>query len=330
MNRTIILAAKLYEHHSETRLMFYCCIPEVKEGYMALNVGQGRADYGFWSGLRKVVGLLHRTYRSYGIQLAVSKSALSLHGLADKDQVSGLLNEFVSYAQTTCDPYTERLDLLNDISIVDQIQPGVLKGYSLEAVTAAQLNPPVVVKEKAKKYDYYSELTMPDEGVVLDFETTSPIVEYAKIIEISALKFRNGQIIDQFQTLVNPKLKISKQIRELTGITDEDVAGMPTSFQAVKQLNKFLAGTPVLVGHNVQYDYRVLKAICDRANIRVWTGKLLCTIKQARELKLPISSYDLSTLCEQFDIINERPHRAWADTKATFELMKCIYQSHLV
>ncbi|MFC5402359.1 PolC-type DNA polymerase III [Cohnella soli] len=328
MQKTILLAANLYEHNRETRLMFYCLVPGVKEGYMALNVGAGRADYGFWTGLHQVLTLLHRSYNGFSLNLAVYQSALSLQGHQnDKDNVARLLSEFVSYSHIPSDPYIKRLDLVNDLAIVDQIKPGELKGYSLTAIDAVEASPPVIAKEKPKKFDYYSDLTMPRDGVVLDFEATSQIVEYARVIEISALKFRDGKIIDRYETLCNPKFKIPKQARELTGITDSDVADKPSSFQAMKQLNKFLAGTPVLVGQNIQYDYRVLKAVCEKASIPVWNGKLLCTMKLARQSNLSIDKYDLSTLCSVFDIVNERPHRAWADTRATFEVMQSIYQS---
>ncbi|RAP78442.1 PolC-type DNA polymerase III [Paenibacillus montanisoli] len=329
MNQTMILAAKLYEHNAENRMAFYCLIPGVKEGCMALNMGYGRADRAFWSGLHRVVSILHRSYRSFSIELAVSPALFSLVGNA-RPNVLAMLEEFASFRHILCDPYHERLDTVHKLSIVDPIKQGELKGYKLKEVDAAEQSSPNIERENRRKFDYYSDLTMPSEGVVLDFETTSPIVEYAKIIEISAIKFKDGQVIDSFHTLVNPKSKIPKQVRELTGITDQDVSEMPTSFQAIKQLNKFLGGVPVLVGHNIQYDYRVLKAMSLKAKTRLWNGKLLCTMKQSRQLQLPISNYDLATLCEVFEIVNEQPHRAWSDTKATFELMKCIYHSQIV
>lgn len=329
-DKTIILAVKLYDHYAQTRMAFYCFIPGVKEGYMVLNVGPGRADYAFWSGLHKVVSLLHRTYRSYGLHLAVYKAALSLEGKIDKEKVRGLFDGFVHFTDVPCDPFVANLDVVNDLSISDRIAPGELKGYSLEVISTAQPSPLVASNVKSRRYEYYSDILMPRDGVVLDFEATSPIAKYARMIEISALRFRDGQIIDRFETLVNPKIKIPKVVRELTGITDQDVADKPNTFQALKQLNNFIARSPVLVGHNIQYDYSVLKAICDKAKVRLWKGPLLCTMKEARRLKLPIESHDLTTLCEVFGIVNERPHRAWGDTKATFELMKSIYQSHLV
>ena len=274
-DKTIVLAAKLYEHNAQTRIAFYCLVPGVKEGFMALNVGPGRTDYAFWNGLHRVVSLLHRSYRRYGFQLAVYKAVLSLEGKADKVKVRGLLEEFDHFTDVLCDPFVDHLDLVNDLSISDQIAPGELKGYTLEAVSAAQSNPPIVAKAKPSKYEYYSDILMPRDGVVLDFETTSPIAKYARMIEISALRFHDGQIVDRFETLVNPKIKIPKVVRELTGITDQDVADKPNTFQALKQLNNFIARSPVLVGHNIQYDYNVLKAICDKAKVRLWKGPLL-------------------------------------------------------
>lgn len=70
---------------------------------------------------------------------------------------------------------------------------------------------------------------MPKRGVVLDFEATSPIIEYARVIEIAAIKFEDRRIIDEYKTFVNPGMKVPKAIRELTGITQEQIEHDPKS-----------------------------------------------------------------------------------------------------
>lgn len=91
-------------------------------------------------------------------------------------------------------------------------------------------------------FSAYTGHNLPPLYVVADIESTDKIARYARIIGIAALKVKDGKVIDRFETLVNPKMKIPKAVRELTEITDKDVAEAPPSYKVIKQFTKFLEG----------------------------------------------------------------------------------------
>ena len=97
-----------------------------------------------------------------------------------------------------------------------------------------------------------------DNYVVLDLEMTGLNPKNDKVIEIAAVKVQNGKIADTYSTLVNPQIKISERITELTGITNEMVTSGASMDEAMQKLIDFIDGE-VIVGHNVRFDYSFIK-----------------------------------------------------------------------
>ena len=93
---------------------------------------------------------------------------------------------------------------------------------------------------------------------VIDLEMTGLQPKMDKIIEVGAVKVRNGEIIDTLEYMVNPRCAIPERIQELTGITDEMVQAGLEEDEAVEKLLAFI-GEDVLVGQNVIFDYSFLK-----------------------------------------------------------------------
>ncbi len=94
---------------------------------------------------------------------------------------------------------------------------------------------------------------MPRTFVALDLETTGLNPTRDAIIEVGAIKFRDGQQIESYGTLINPGRPIPYEITMLTGITDHDVLGEPAFERIAPQLTRFVGALPV-VGHNVGFD----------------------------------------------------------------------------
>ena len=92
----------------------------------------------------------------------------------------------------------------------------------------------------------------------VDIETTGLDPRMDKIIQIGALRVRDGEVTDTFQTYVNPGRKISERITELTGIRDKTVADAPVIGDVLPEFLTF-AGEEVLLGHHVIFDYSFLK-----------------------------------------------------------------------
>ena len=138
-----------------------------------------------------------------------------------------------------------------------------------------------------------------------------------KIIEIGAFKIENGVICECFSTFINPQKKLSDEIINLTGITEDMVKDAPTYEKVMPDFFKFCQGS-VLVGHNiVGFDYKFVDYYC--ANLGyILERKLIDTIPLSQEL-LFLSNYKLNTVAEKFNITFNH-HRATDDALTTAKI----------
>ncbi|MBK1883415.1 VRR-NUC domain-containing protein [Luteolibacter pohnpeiensis] len=166
------------------------------------------------------------------------------------------------------------------------------------------------------------------EYVVVDLETTGRRSESHRVTEIGALKVRNGEVIDQFQTLIHPQRRIPKIITELTGIDDRMVEHAPTFEQIADSFREFV-GDAVLVAHNANFDYGFLRDEYTRLG-QNFRRPTLCTVVAMRKFYPGLESYKLSRLCDEFSISLDRHHRALCDAAATAELLKLINLKRII
>ena len=94
-----------------------------------------------------------------------------------------------------------------------------------------------------------------------DFETTGLDPNNDKIIEIAAIRFRHGEIVDRFVSLVNPEIDIPNLITEITGISNAMVFNSPKEAEIVDSFLDFLGDSP-LVAHNIHFDEKFLTNLC--------------------------------------------------------------------
>ena len=153
---------------------------------------------------------------------------------------------------------------------------------------------------------------------VLDLEMTGLAEKNNKIIEIGAVKVRDGKKIDTYGTLVNPHVKIEPMVTELTGITDEMLLQGEEEDVAVERLLRFI-GSDRLVGHNVSFDYRFIKQWA--VNKKIPMEMSACdTLKMARALLPEEQRKKLESLCEYFHIERVHAHRALDDAIETWQV----------
>lgn len=156
--------------------------------------------------------------------------------------------------------------------------------------------------------------------VVLDLETTGLSPYKHQITEIAAAKVVDGEIIDTFETLVNPRTPIPRFITRLTGITDEMVKDKPTVEQVLPEFQKFLKDHPI-VAHNASFDVKFLKHNLFRHCGERLQNSTVCTAKLARRILRELPSKKLENLCRYYGITNTQAHRAYGDVEATVNVL---------
>ena len=166
------------------------------------------------------------------------------------------------------------------------------------------------------------------EYIVLDLEMTGLSAKTDQIIEIGAIKIRDGQLVDTYHCVVDARCSVPERITQLTGITDEMVRNGVERDAAISGLLDFMEGF-VLVGQNLNFDYGFLKQWAVNHK-RPLEAKACDTLKIARELLPAEQSKKLTSLCEFFGIERQREHRALDDaieTQKVFEALVVLAQS---
>ncbi len=158
--------------------------------------------------------------------------------------------------------------------------------------------------------------------VVVDLETTGGSPAACEITEIGAVKVRGGEVLGEFQTLVNPGAAIPAFIAVLTGITDSMVAASPRLAQALPAFLEFSRGA-VLVAHNAPFDLGFLRAGCDRLDLTWPAPDSVDTARLARRVltRDEAPNCKLSTLAQVFRSATTPNHRALADARATVDVL---------
>lgn len=155
--------------------------------------------------------------------------------------------------------------------------------------------------------------------VCVDLETTGLDPKTDKIIEIGAVKVKNGEITDRFQRFVNPGRLLTEKVKELTGISDKDLVNAPSVEEVLPEFLVF-SGKDCLLGHSVLFDYSFLKkAVVNMDKKDEYERFGIDTLKIARKHLASLESRRLTYLCEYYHI-EQNAHRALQDAIATHKL----------
>lgn len=161
--------------------------------------------------------------------------------------------------------------------------------------------------------------------VCIDLETTGLNPKKDRIIEIGAVKIRNGNITDTFEQLINPKQVLEERIEVLTGITSKELEDQPVIRKVLPALQDFLE-EDVLVGHRILFDYSFLKRVFTNEKIP-FERKGIDTLKLARRFVKESESKRLEALCQYYGI-QYRAHRALEDARATVEVYQRLLEEY--
>lgn len=173
---------------------------------------------------------------------------------------------------------------------------------------------PTVVGEADTPFD--------GEFIAFDLETTGLSRENDRITEIGAVRIKNGEIIEEFDTFVNPGRHIPEKITELTGISDEMVKDAPPDCEAVKQFFEFCGSAP-LVAHNAQFDAGFIHAVLDRNGMKI-DFTYIDSIPICRALYPELKSYKLNIVAKHLKLPPFNHHRACDDARELGEIFKIL------
>jgi DNA polymerase III subunit epsilon len=164
------------------------------------------------------------------------------------------------------------------------------------------------------------------EFCVIDLETTGGSNEYEAITEIGAVKYRAGEEVERFTTLVNPQRAIPPFIVLLTGITDTMVTNAPAIEDVLDDLLDFI-GDSVLVAHNARFDIGFINAALVRDGREKLANRVLDTVGLARRLVGgEVENCKLSTLAASLGFVHQPSHRAINDVLATGDLLHYLIE----
>jgi DNA polymerase-3 subunit epsilon len=163
-------------------------------------------------------------------------------------------------------------------------------------------------------------------AVFVDIETTGGSYKDSRVLEVAAIRYENGEVMQEFSSLINPETYIPTSITTLTGIRDTDIVDAPRFEEISDELFEILNGA-VFVAHNVRFDYSFLKNEFAYQGIN-FSPKLLCTVRLSRALYNRQKGHSLAKLIERHNIPVLARHRALDDARAILYFSELAHDEH--
>lgn len=175
--------------------------------------------------------------------------------------------------------------------------------------------------ERAEKGN--SLLQIPVSYTMIDTETTGLDPQYDKIIEMAAIKIRDGKEVARYETLVNPEQPIDDFITDLTGITNEELSTAPVAADCLPDFVDFI-GEDIVVGHNVHFDinfiYDALLA-CGYAPIK---NDFVDTLRLSRRVRPDLEHHRLCDMAAAYSVPQPVAHRSLADCQTAIGVLDAL------
>ena len=163
---------------------------------------------------------------------------------------------------------------------------------------------------KTKKYSGLKSQENTKTYVIIDLETTGLDPINDRIIEIGAI--RTGKDSKEYSTLIRQEINIPQKIRDLTGISDEDIKKGKTEETAINEIMDFI-GEDMLVGYNINFDIKFINEALKRQKKPKVKNMTYDVMKYVKNDKLFLKNYKLETVTEEYGIKEKEPHRALED-----------------
>ena len=165
----------------------------------------------------------------------------------------------------------------------------------------------------------HQDIGFSDEIVCFDIETTGLKVTQEAITEIGAVRLRNGEIVETFQTFVDPERRLTPEIIGLTGITDDMLRGAPKLKDALTAFLAFAGGAP-LAAHNAEFDISFIRAGCRKCGIP-FEPTYIDTLILAQNLLPGLGKYKLDIVADHLQLPQFNHHRASDDAVPVAQML---------
>ena len=162
--------------------------------------------------------------------------------------------------------------------------------------------------------------------VVFDVETTGLSNQYDQIIELAAVKVKDGEIIDKFERFSNPHEKLSETIINLTHITDDMLVEAPEIEEVLTEFKEWV-GDAIFVAHNASFDMGFIDTGYERLGFGPSTNGVIDTLELSRTINTEYGKHGLNFLAKKYGVELTQHHRAIYDTEATaYIFIKMVQQ----
>lgn len=167
-------------------------------------------------------------------------------------------------------------------------------------------------------------MPIPDTYVLIDLETTGANPVSDRITEIAAIRVEGGEIVERWETLVNPGRSIPPFIQQIIGITDSMVADAP-AFEALAPRVRTLLEDAVFVAHNARFDYGFIHNEFGRLGVE-FDAPVMCTVKLSRALQPEYHRHGLDALIERHGFQCDARHRAMGDADVLWQFLQLAHE----
>jgi DNA polymerase III subunit epsilon len=159
---------------------------------------------------------------------------------------------------------------------------------------------------------------LPQDLVFVDLETTGGNAAYDRVTEVGIVRLRDGELIEEWSSLVNPERPIPAYIEAFTGISDRMVAEAPRFAEIAAEVRQKLHGA-VFVAHNARFDYSFLRGEFQKTDMS-FSAKVLCTVKLSRRLFPEYVRHNLDAVMQRNGLTCSARHRALGDARVLLDL----------
>ena len=173
--------------------------------------------------------------------------------------------------------------------------------------------------------------SLPKDLAFVDLETTGGDAARHRITEVAVVRVQNGELADEWSSLVNPECPIPAHIAAFTGISDDMVAAAPHFAEIAAEVLRKLQGA-VFVAHNARFDFSFLRSEFRRLDLP-FCAKILCTVKLSRRLFPEHVRHNLDAVMERHGLVCSARHRALGDAQVLrdfwFKLLREVPEASL-